>query len=101
MYHNPGRGKGDYARLESRWRTGRRQHSVRLREFENVMLGVLPDLDWREIAEEGESEEVRKAQAALDATLSEIERHKGRLGSLEKLVAEGTFSKSLFETLDA
>jgi hypothetical protein len=67
----------------------------------DVMLGILPDLDWTEIASEGESEEVRKAQAELDAVLSEIDRRKGRLVSLEKLVAEGSFSRSLFEALDA
>src|SRR6516162_795434 len=61
MVYNPGR-KGDYARLESRWRVGHRQHSVRLEEFERLMLQILPDLDWREIAEEGESEELRKAR---------------------------------------
>ena len=65
------------------------------------MLGILPDLDWTEIASEGESEEVRKAQAELDAVLSEIDRRKGRLVSLEKLVEEGSFSRSLFEALDA
>jgi len=99
MVYNPGR-KGDYARLESRWRVGHRQHSVRLEEFERLMLQILPDLDWREIAEEGESEEVRKARAELDAVLSEIDRRNHRLGSLEKLVAEGSFSRSLFEALD-
>ena len=101
MYHNPGRRKGDYARLESRWQSRKQQHSVRLEEFEAVMLRVLPALDWEAIASEGESEEVRKAQAELDAVLGEIDRHNQRLGSLEKLVAEGRFSRSLFETLDA
>jgi DNA invertase Pin-like site-specific DNA recombinase len=100
MYYNPGK-KGDYARLESKWQSRAQQHSVRLAEFESVMLGVLPDLDWKVIASEGESEEVRKAQAALDATLGEIDRRKGRLVSLEKLVEEGSFSRSLFEALDA
>jgi hypothetical protein len=101
MYHNPGRRKGDYARLESKWQTRKQQHSVRLAEFESVMLGVLPELDWKVIASEGESEEVRKAQAQLDAVLAEIDRCSGRVASLEKLVAEGAFSKSLFERLDA
>jgi hypothetical protein len=100
MLHNPGR-KGDYPRLESRWRVGKRQHSVRLEEFEGVMLGVLADLDWKAIASEGESEEERRAAAELDAVLTEIDRSGARLASLEKLVADGTFSKSLFETLDA
>jgi hypothetical protein len=100
MPYNPRR-KGDYDRLVSRWRVGHRQHSVRLEEFERLMLQILPDLDWREIAEESEAPEVKQAQAELDATLSEIDRRSARLASLEKLVAEGSFSRSLFETLDA
>jgi DNA invertase Pin-like site-specific DNA recombinase len=101
MFHNPGRRKGDYARLESKWRVGRRQHSVRLQEFELVMLRALPDLDWKVIASEGESEEERRASAELDAVLTEIDRRSARLASLERLVAEGSFSRSLFEALDA
>ena len=101
MVHNPGRRKCDYPRLESRWRVGRRQHSVRLREFEDVMLRLLPDLDWHAIASESDDPEVKQAQAELDAVLSEIDRRKGRLVSLERLVAEGSFSRSLFESLDA
>jgi hypothetical protein len=100
MYHNPGK-KGEYARLESRWRVGRRQHSVRLQEFELVMLRALSDWDWTAIASEGESEEERRVAAELDAALSEIDRRSARLASLEKLVAEGSFSRSLFEALDA
>jgi DNA invertase Pin-like site-specific DNA recombinase len=101
MVHNPGRRKGDYPRLESRWRVGRRQHSVRLEAFENAMLRLLPDLDWKAIAEESEPPEITAARAELDAVLGEIDRCNARLGSLEKLVAEGSFSRSLFETLDA
>jgi DNA invertase Pin-like site-specific DNA recombinase len=103
MLHNPGKKgkKGDYPRLESRWQSTKKQHSVRLEEFETVMLGVLPDLDWQTIAEESEPPEVKQAQAELDAVLTEIDRRTARLTDLEKLVAEGTFSKTLFETLDA
>ena len=61
----------------------------------------MPDLDWRAIASESDAPEVKQAQAELDAVLSEIDRRKGRLASLEKLVEEGRFSRSLFETLDA
>jgi DNA invertase Pin-like site-specific DNA recombinase len=100
MYHNPGK-KGEYPRLESRWRVGWRQHSVRLADFEAVMLRLLPELDWSAIAEESDAPEVTQARAELDGVLSEIDRRKGRLVSLERLVAEGSFSRSLFECLDA
>jgi hypothetical protein len=65
------------------------------------MLRLLPDLDWGAIAEEGESEEVRKAGAELDVVLSEIDRRNASLASLEKIVVEGSFSKRLFEEIDA
>ena len=100
MQRHPGK-KGEYARLKSKWQSRKPQHSVRLDRFEEIMLRVLPELDWKMIASEGESEEVQKAQAKLDAVLAEIDRCSGRLASLGKLVEEGTFSKSLFETLDA
>jgi DNA invertase Pin-like site-specific DNA recombinase len=102
MVYNSGRRKGDYARLESRWRVGGyHQHSIRLDAFESAMLRLLPDLDWGAIAEEGESEEVRRAGAELDGVLGEIDRRSARLAALEKIVAEGSFSKRLFEEIDA
>jgi DNA invertase Pin-like site-specific DNA recombinase len=104
MRHNPGKKtgkKGDYPRLESRWRSGKRAHSLRLEQFEELMLEVLADFDWQAIAGESESPEIKAAQTEFDAVLSEIDRHNLRLASLEKLVEEGAFSKSLFEAIDA
>jgi hypothetical protein len=40
------------------------------------------------------------ASAQLDETLAEIERRKVRLAGLQKLVEEGSFSRSLFDALD-
>jgi hypothetical protein len=40
-------------------------------------------------------------QAELDEVLGEIDRRSQRLASLEKLVEEGAFSRSLFEAVDA
>jgi DNA invertase Pin-like site-specific DNA recombinase len=100
MLHNPGK-KGEYPRLESRWQSGKPSHSLRLAEFEGLMLAVLADLDWKAIAGESESPEIRTAQTELDEVLGEIDRRNLRLASLEKLVAEGAFSRSLFETVDA
>jgi hypothetical protein len=52
------------------------------------------------VAGEGESPEVKANQAQLDETLGEIDRRKVRLAGLEKLVEEGSFSRSLFDALD-
>jgi hypothetical protein len=100
VLHNPGK-KGEYARLESKWKSGQRAHSLRLEEFEGLMLAVLADFDWKAIAGESESPEIKAAQAELDETLGKIDWHNERLAALKKLVAEGGFSNSLFEAIDA
>jgi hypothetical protein len=65
------------------------------------MLQVLADLDWKAIAGESESPEIKAAQAEFDEVLGKVDWHNERLAALKKLVAEGGFSNSLFEAIDA
>jgi hypothetical protein len=95
------RKRADNHYLVSKWQIRKRSHRLRYDLFERWMLGLLADLDWQAIAGEGESPEVKATRAELDAVLGEIERRTGRLASLEKIVEEGSFSASLFASIDA
>jgi DNA invertase Pin-like site-specific DNA recombinase len=92
--------QGDHPYLVSKWQSRKKAHFLRLDKFESAFLGFLEDLDWKSVAGEGESEEVKKAVAELDAVLREIDRCTGKIARMQDLVNEGSFSRSLFEALD-
>jgi hypothetical protein len=86
--------------LMSAWRVGRKSNRLAYGNFETAFLGFLRDLDWRSVADESESFEVKKVQDELETVLREIDRSVQKIAGLQKLVDEGLFSKSLFESLD-
>jgi DNA invertase Pin-like site-specific DNA recombinase len=87
--------------LVTKWAPKQKQNWLRYDKFENAFLGFLKDLDWKSVAGESESDEVKNSQAELETVLSEIDRTSAKIANLQKLVDEGVFSKSLFDTLDA
>jgi hypothetical protein len=55
----------------SGWRGG---HSLRYDRLEKGFLGFLEDLDWRAVAGESESAEVKATSAELETVLDNIDR---------------------------
>jgi hypothetical protein len=92
--------QGDHPYLVSKWQSRKKAHFLRLDKFESAFLGFLEDLDWKSVAGEGESPEVKAAASELDAVLGEIDRCTGKIARMQDLVNEGSFSRSLFEALD-
>jgi DNA invertase Pin-like site-specific DNA recombinase len=86
--------------LMSAWRVGRKQNRLSYNNFETAFLGFLKDLDWRSIAGESESPEIKALQSELETVLMELDRSRVKIGGMQKLIDEGLFSKSLFESLD-
>jgi DNA invertase Pin-like site-specific DNA recombinase len=93
--------QGDHAYMVTRWQSGKKQHYIRYDRFEKAFLTFLEKLDWKSVAGHGESEEVTVATAQLEADLAEIDHSSRKIAQMQQLVDEGTFSKSLFEALDA
>jgi DNA invertase Pin-like site-specific DNA recombinase len=87
--------------LMTAWRVGRKSNRLVYGDFEAAFLGFLRDLDWRSVANESNSPEVKAAQDELETVLKEIDQTQIKIAGLQKLVDEGLFSKSLFESLDA
>jgi DNA invertase Pin-like site-specific DNA recombinase len=87
--------------LMSAWRVGRKQNRLSYKNFETAFLGFLTDLDWRAVAGESESDEVKSLQGELETVLTELDRSRFKIAGMQKLIDEGLFSKSLFESLDA
>jgi DNA invertase Pin-like site-specific DNA recombinase len=98
VYH---RRNGGFPYLVTSWQSGKKSHTLRYDKFEAAFLGFLSDLDWRSLATEAESPEVKATRAELETVLSEIEKCAGRLAGLRALVEEGSFSASLFAAIDA
>lgn len=88
------------ANLVSVWRQGVPQNRINYSRFETAFLGFLSDLDWKSVAGQSESAELKVAQAELETVLSELNRSSQNIAKLQGLVNEGVFSKSLFESLD-
>ena len=92
--------QGDHAYMVTRWQSGKKQHYVRYDRLEKAFLSFLSDLDWKAVAGHGDSAEVTAATARREAVLGEINSISRKIAQLEKLVEDGSFSKSLFDTLD-
>jgi DNA invertase Pin-like site-specific DNA recombinase len=99
MVYHPGKTGEPY--LVSKWQSGKKGHWLPYRRFEKALLRFLEGLDWQAIAGEGEPEEVKTAQAELDAVLADLDRCSGKIARWQGYIDEGSDSRSLFETLDA
>ena len=63
--HYKTRGKGTVPRLETFRNDGKRAHSVFYADFEEMFLKFLDQLDWSEILEVAENEDLKRAEDAL------------------------------------
>ena len=99
MVYHPGKTGEPY--LVSKWQSGKKGHWLPYRRFEKAFLDFLKDLDWRAIAGEGEPEEVKTAQAELDAVRGELDRSTRKIATWQGYIEEGSASRSRFDALDA
>jgi len=78
--HYKTRGKGTEPRLETFRNDGKKAHSVFYADFEEMFLKFLDQLDWTEVLDIAESEDLKRAEdalASLDFDIARAEQQGG------------------------
>ena len=66
------------------------QHSMHYLPFETAFLGFLKDLDWKSVAGQSESDEVRAAAKALDIVKGDLDKSQRQLAAKNAALEEST-----------
>jgi len=84
--------RGHY--VVSAYRPGRKQNRLRYDRVEKAVLQFLTKEDWRAVAGENESDEVKATRAALELTLRDLDKISRLIDSTNTSIDGGTLSQA-------
>ncbi len=64
--------KYKHSYLTSAWRAGKKAHRVCYEKFEKAFLGFLSELDWKAVAGQSETNDLKQSSADLDKVTADI-----------------------------